>query len=331
MSERLLDKHYQELLAADSQRTFLAFDEQHLIMKEERRRVRLIELAKQKLSMFLSATPNQETYQLCGNKPVAIMSSGQKQEAGQGQFPELISHHAKNITDRNQLKDYKFWTLDFWFTILKSVLLRLTNAIQEEYSSSAVSLVEDLPFFLQEKEEEANPRWRVQIPAARKMLCIIDDNETLVNFCYALQANRDRRDIYHDGNVVDRGDVASFFGIPDAETLIIRQYMDDKEAQHRQLLADKGIDKHYKHTSLPERLESNIFHNLVEYVLTDITGLDEIEHNRLRKQDMNAFVDLVLKKYQLRTADYYQEKLKKAIDPEGARVIGALLADYLIY
>ena len=60
-SERLLDRHYQQLLAADSQHTFLSFDEQHLLMKSEARRVRLIELSKQKLTMYLTATPNKET------------------------------------------------------------------------------------------------------------------------------------------------------------------------------------------------------------------------------------------------------------------------------
>ena len=328
-SERLLDQHYQELMDANSERTFLAFDEQHLIMKEERRRIRLIELSKQKLSMFLTATPNKETYDLSGNRPVAIMSSGQKQQAGQGQFPDLITHDAKNISDRNKLKDYKFWTLEFWQNIFYGFLLRLTNSIQKEHSSSAVSLVEELPFYVQEKEGEKNVRWRVQVPAARKMLCIIDDNETLVNFCNALQhAGAKNRDVYHQGNVVNRSDVAGFFNIPDADESIVEQYMGDKRREHSAALAAKGIDSTFEHdTSLKGRLKSNIFHNLVEYVLTDITGLDEIEHNRLRKKDMNAFVELVLKKYQLRTAEYYQEKLGREIDPEGAKIIGGLLAD----
>jgi superfamily II DNA or RNA helicase len=109
-SERLLDNHYQQLLNANAQQTFLSFDEQHLLMKTERRRVRLIELSKKMLSMFLTATPNKETYELSGNKPVAIMSSGQKQAAGQGQFPVLFSENARNMADRNRLRDFRVGT-----------------------------------------------------------------------------------------------------------------------------------------------------------------------------------------------------------------------------
>jgi hypothetical protein len=107
---------------------------------------------------FLTATPNKETYDLSGNKPVAIMSSGQKQAAGQGQFPELLTHHAKNISDRNKLKNFKFWPLEFWQNRLYSFLLRLTNSIQEEQSSAAVSLVEELPFYSHRKEGESSAR-----------------------------------------------------------------------------------------------------------------------------------------------------------------------------
>lgn len=156
-------------------------------MKTERRRVRLIELAKQKLSMFLTATPSQETYDLSGHKPVAIMSSGQKQEAGQGLFPRITQFEARTITDRNTFKNYHFWTLEFWQTIANKILLAVTNGIQEEYSSPAVSVLDDLFYYRFDKEGESSARWRMQVPAARKMLCIIDDNETLVNFCHALE------------------------------------------------------------------------------------------------------------------------------------------------
>ena len=327
-TERLLDQHYQDLLKADSEHTFLAFDEQHLIMKAERRRVRLIELSKNKMSMFLTATPNQETYDLSGNKPVAIMSSGQKQEAGQGQFPHLYTHHARNITDRNKLKHFRFWTGDFWQNMLNGFLLRVTNSIQEEQSSAAVSLVEDLPFFYHRKEGETNVRWRMQVPAARKMLCIIDDNESLVNFCYALQhAPAYRRDVYRNGNVIKRADVANFFQIPDAEVDVIRKDMEDKRRDYLASFQndEQAIGNSLAHKTLAGQLKDNIFHNLIEYVLTDITGLDEIEHNRLRKLNMEEFNQLVISRFKLRTADYYQQKLAKEIDAKGAEVIGELL------
>lgn len=329
-AEHLLDHHYQELMDADSNRTFLAFDEQHLIMKAERRRVRLIELAKQKLSMFLTATPNQETYELSGNKPVAIMSSGQKQQAGQGQFPRLLTHQARTVSDKNKFKDYRFWTGDFWSTAFNGLLLSLSNSIQEEQSSAAQSLVEDLPFYYYRKENEENVRWRLQVPAARKMLCIIDDNEDLVNFCYSLEHRNYRSDIYRNGNIVDRADVSHFFGIPDAEADVIHNDRADKRTNYLDSLQhdELEIGSNIAHKSLAQQLKDNIFHNLIEYVLTDITGLDEIEHNRLRKKDMNAFKQMVVSKFALRTAEYYQAKLAKDIDAAGAAALGKLLAGF---
>lgn len=329
-SEYLLDKHYHDLDEADSEHTFLAFDEQHLIMKAERRRIRLIELSQKKLSMFLTATPNQETYKLSGNKPVAIMSSGQKMEAGQGQFPKLVSFQARNITDRNKLKTYQFWTAEFWNNMFNGLLLRLTNAIQAEQSSAAVSLVDDLLYYHFDKEDESSARWRMQVPAARKMLCIVDDNETLVNLCNSLQNNSYmRRDVYRNGNLVDRSDVANFFHLPDAEVSVIQKDLEDKRREyHASLKPDEWqVSITQGNPSLAQQIKNTIFHNLIEYVLTDITGLDEIEHNRLRKLNINDFQQLVVSRFQPRTALYYQQKLAKEIDPDGARVIGSLLAE----
>ncbi len=83
-SEYLLDEYYDDVEAALSNSTFLSFDEQHLMMETERRRVRLIELAKQKLTMFLTTTPSQETYALSRHK----------------------SGESSSVSDKNNLKSY---------------------------------------------------------------------------------------------------------------------------------------------------------------------------------------------------------------------------------
>ncbi|WED42851.1 DEAD/DEAH box helicase family protein [Legionella cardiaca] len=327
-SERLLDKHYQQLLEADPARTFLSFDEQHLLMKSERRRVRLIELSKKMLSMFLTATPNQETYQLSGNKPVAIMSSGQKQAAGQGQFPVLFSENARNISDRNKLRNYYFWTGAFWRNMFYGILLRFSNAIQKEQSSAAVSIVESLPFYLHRKPGETDVRWSMQVPMARKMLCIIDDNETLVNFCHALE-HSDRRDcsVYHNGNLIDRRAIANFFQLPDVDDDLVREDLRYRQEEYRQKLnADEfNIGYNVVAKSLKEQIQDNIFHNMMEYVLTDLTGLDEIEHNRLRKTDPAGFQALIREKFKVRSVAHYQRKLATLIDAAGAQEIAVIL------
>lgn len=323
-SERLLDRHYQELLQANPDKTFLSFDEQHLLMQVEVRRVRLIELSKKLLTMVLTATPNEETYQLSGYKPVAIMSSGQKQKAGQGQFPRLFKQETRSLSDKNALKDYRFWTGEFWGNLFNSFTLRLTNAIQKEETSAAVSSVFDLPLYLVKKPNESSLRWRLQVPMARKLLCIVDDNEELVNFCYALKENS--RKIYCHGNILDRSQYAFFDNNVDKD--IIEQDRKDKLEAYLAVLSpeEKEIGETLANRSLKDQLKLNIFHNFIEYVLSDITGYDEITHNRLRKENPKAFLQLVIDKFSLKDEAYYHEKLNGIIDANGAYEIGSLLA-----
>ncbi|NKB46218.1 MAG: DEAD/DEAH box helicase, partial [Legionellales bacterium] len=372
-SERLLDGHYQKLLNADSERIFLSFDEQHLIMQTERRRVRLLELSKKRLSMFLTATPNEETYKLSGCRPVAIMSSGQKQEAGQGQFPELYMRQARNMGDRNKLRTYRFWRSEFWRNLKNSLLLKVMGTIEPDRSSAASSMVETLPFHIQKNQQNMSDstsslRWGMEVPAARKILCLIEDgnkgNESLINLCYALglkvsdirkqlKIQRSRaykvetdlevqidklkrreqlRNVYVDGNVRDREEVEDFLEFPPIEWHVTEC---DKQAREQQLGEDisaiqsddtsshqakQSEDKkendevarlqtHLSKTSLLQHLKSSIFHNLIEYVLMDITELDEIDHNQLRKKNFDIFYQMVIDKYEQRNIDYYQKKL----------------------
>ncbi len=329
--ERLLTQYYQVLLNTKPDCTFLSFDEQHLIMKTERQRVRLIELSKQKLSMFLTATPNQETYNLSGKKPVAIMSSGQKQNAGQGQFSLLYMQHARNMSDRNKLQNLRFWTQQFWYNIFNGLLLRFFNTIQEEQSSAANALVEELPFYIHRKSGENTTRWGLQVPSARKMLCIIDDNETLVNFCYALQnPDQAKNNIYHDGNIIRRSEISQFFQIIDPETNVIAEDLHHTKKHYKKAFNndEQKISENLAKKTLAMQLKNTIFHNLIEYVLTDITGLTEIEHNHLRKHDFNQLQNIVMNRFKFRTAHYYQQKLANDLDLLGAQIIGELL-EYL--
>lgn len=325
-SECLLDTEYQHLFDANPDETFLSFDEQHLLMNTERWRVRLMELSKKFLSLFLTATPNKDTYKLAGNKPVAILSSAQKQQSGQGQFPELFSQQAENVTDRSVFKNYQFWTRDFWVTVFERLLLMFGNSVQPDDSSSAVSLVADLRFYHYRKPGETSVRWW-QVPIARKMLFIVDDNETLVNFCNALESE-DISSVYKNGNFAERRGVATFFGLPEVDDMVICADRERKVAAYLEGLTEeeRPIGEVLAQKSLKQQIKTNIFHNLMEYVLTDLTGMDEIQHNQLRKSDFEQFLKLVIEKRQLRSEEYYRKKLEQKIDPEGAEEIATLLA-----
>ncbi len=176
--EELLDSHYQELLVEiPASNTVLVFDEQHLPMEQEKRRKRLLELAKSFLMMFLTATPTEETYRLCGT-PVAAMSSKQKAEAGQGRFPQLRRVTTKSVSDkasqarpsvwrlvlnsfsnigarissavrRDERELGKLGVLDIVFGNIYSIV---ANAIQSPYSSTAASMLEEAEFLVEYKK-----------------------------------------------------------------------------------------------------------------------------------------------------------------------------------
>lgn len=100
-----------------------------------------------------------------------------------------------------------------------------------------------------------------------------------------------------------------------------------KDQYRRSLKDDEQVANHTRGwSSIKLQLKRTMFHNMMEYVLSDITGLDEIQHNQLRKHDFASLQDLVLKKFQLRNAAYYEERLKKDLDASGAKAISEILA-----
>lgn len=335
-SELLLDECYENLMLAKPEKTLLSFDEQHLLMKREKRRLMVIELSKKFLTMFLTATPNQETYELAGKKPVATMSSGQKEKAGQGKFPALHTLEAENISDRNRLNNLRFWTAEFWQNMHDGLLLRFINSIQDEPDSAAVSVVEKLPFFLEANRYSDDWNWGMQAPIARKMLCIIDENEELVNFCYTIQKNYlDDYGIYRNGNLVCRHDITDFFRFGNVEKKVLDADLQRKRASFIPVglrsFQSKAAQDELVNCSFKQHLEWNIFHNMLEYVLTDLTGMSQIEHNKLRKENLEDFIKLVKPKLSAPAAvprdnNYFKNKLSSLIDEEGASKIAPILA-----
>ncbi len=325
----LLDEHYLDVVSASSQQTFLSFDEQHLVMLNERRRMRLLQLSNKYLSIFLTATPSRMTYELSGSQPVALMSSGQKEKAGQGQFPTLITTRCEFISDLHRKQTFAFATVAYARKWLNGLFLGLNDAFQPESSSAAKAVLQELPYLLQRKPNETALRWSLQVPMARKMLCVIDDNESLVNFCDFLQTNHTK--VYHKGNFIERHSIADFFGVVDADAEVFtaekrkkdRRYLEGLSSEEIAILGPLQSDIAYQ--GLRYQLKSNMFHYMVEYVLSDLTSRDMIEHNRLRKNSLPAFIALVKNHYLRKTPRYYQEKLTKDIDPAGAQKIGELL------
>lgn len=366
-SRRLLDEFYFVLLAAPSDNTFLSIDEQHILMANERRRRRLLKLTDHVLSLFLTATPDEETYRLSGSEPVATMSNRQKEQAGQGRLPKFETLHVPFFTDLNY-KHSNWWTWiknEFW--------LRLTGVVFPEISSAAQYAIERMPLICHydqaPDQRHYGPRWNLHVPMARKMLVVVDDNETLVNFMHYLterdsQAyhiagkapptrkagesmySRTPPTVYSKGAFEPNGMAIAIQGIGYA---IYGQYLnrgeeiplwgtDELIAKERaaawntvaEQLPDHDTEimmKEMAEKGMKAQLKANIFHSLIEYVVSDLTGLDTIQLNKMRKYDLPSLLALVKRSCQQpKLAQDYTAQLSKVIDQKGAEEIGELLS-----
>ncbi|MCX7090181.1 MAG: DEAD/DEAH box helicase family protein [Legionellales bacterium] len=386
-SFRLLDQHHKALLEAPSDTTFLSVDEQHLLMSNERRRKRLLELPNRLLSMFLTATPDKETFELSGERPVASMSNRQKEQAGQGRLPKFETIQVPFFGDLNRRH-----TTNWWQWMKNVITIHVPNMLFPEVSSAAQFAIERLPFHfhydVEPGQSDLGPRWNLHSAAARKTLVVVDDNETLVNFMHYLHENPTGSGYQHiagrapelgrisrpstttappvysrgafEPNGVQEhmrniGDGSSVFGkaarggfrpealealqqseerLPlwGAHELIAKERAAVWDAASAQLpdAQTKARMKDMVDGGLVAQMHSNMFHYLVEYVLSDLTGLDQITLNKMRKENLDGLLALVERKYsetsREKTATYYEEKLQTKIDAAGAEQISTLLA-----
>ncbi|MGV3739688.1 MAG: DEAD/DEAH box helicase family protein [Gammaproteobacteria bacterium] len=376
-SRRLLDEFYPALLAAPSDKTFLTIDEQHLLMANERRRRRLLQLPGHLLSLFLTATPDEETYRISGSAPVATMSNRQKELAGQGRLPKFETLEVPFMSDLNRKHSG-------WWKWLKNIpLISIPSIVFPEISSAAQFAIERLPLIFQydNAQDQAvyGARWNLHVPMARKVLTVIDDNETLVNFMHYLtdterlsshriagkapqpaslqgfDSHRGIPTVYSRGAFEPNGMFEplracgnglyqlsrSTGGLSDLPNETIPLWgTDELIAKERAAVWDavsaqlpnqdtKNMMRELADEGMVAQLRSNMFHYLIEYVISDLTGLDTIQLNKMRKQNLPALIDLVKQRCQnVKSANGYATKLSKLIDNKGANQIGGLL-EYL--
>lgn len=255
-----LDDHFEQLDKCDPNEVMLSFDEQHLLMRVERRRLRLIDISERFLSCFLTATPNEETYNLCGKTPIATMSNKQKQEAGQGKIPKLVTITAKSASDKNAN------TRGFFNRLARGFNIFLSDAIQKQPTSAAIQVLDELPFMTQEVDGKK------QKPVQRKMLFIVDDPDSLINICHRVN-NPNSRKVYENGNLYSREEIGKLLQIQDVDATL---YEEEMEARGQNAIATQAIDGH---------LKSIIFHNMIDYILTTALNMSLIDLNRLRQEN----------------------------------------------
>lgn len=213
--------HYAALMAQKGSDIAISVDEQHKVMTWESTRLKLSELAKNFISVFLTATPTPDTYAWSGKKPVAVMSNVQKKKAGQGQIPEYYQFEARDgagayMTDssreRHRLEDkarnnlgrrkplavraFDFITRSTELTAL-GIYGTIVSAFAPYKTSAAITLVQKMNHYFKVKkpgdmyyyepkddskeEKRKAMRWNVQFAAQRKMIIGCDSSDELVN------------------------------------------------------------------------------------------------------------------------------------------------------
>lgn len=346
----LLDKLYPYINKCMNEESIaLVVDEQHLVMEVERRKKRLQELAKKFTLMSLTATPDQQTYELSGSKPVASMSSKAKQAQKQGNLPILASVKAKTARDKLEL------TSSLSKMAYRSQLM-MADTFLPQLSSPIISALEELPYMSLEGRR----------PVGDKMLVITYDQNELINLNNVVRAqiNFEKNDkyklvnpwgggipspfnpndpigVYVDGNKKNREDVYNFFlmeKVDDEKNDILDPEKNINRAFHQQL---KDESEKTNTRTLNEQLKHNLLRGLIEYVLTDITGMSSIELDKLRHAQRHNDIEKIFKRKLAELKKdknfdlerYFKGKLtyqagvnEKGIDGEGAAEISKLLA-----
>lgn len=310
--EELLKNHFNKLYEADPSELALVFDEQHKVMSEEINSVKLKELARRFLALFLTATPDKETFEMCDNKPVAVISAAQKAREGQGDFPVIKKIRAKTL--REQLKKVK--DKSFTERFFGPVLLKFANSIEPEASSPIMKAFDKLRHtVLCDDDDPENHRANLQMPVKRKILVQTDDVDELVNI-YNYVDNERR--VYVEGNLRNRRGVYQFFNITNADDEIKRANKKRLEGKFEDKLNDLNADENIerKPGQFKEQLRRNIYHNIINLFLKDLTGLSVIELNKMRRDDPEKLYKLVEAGYAKIPSDWvdqYREHWEKKL------------------
>ncbi|MBN9542441.1 MAG: DEAD/DEAH box helicase family protein [Alphaproteobacteria bacterium] len=196
-----------------SQDLFVSFDEQHKAMYSGGFAAKIKELSKKFKCMFLTATPDKETFKICGNKALVKMSMKQKIEGGYAVPTEFETSKVKNTAakkrDLKNARDKKRSIgkkiADFANDIYDSTCLAVYDSITPDVADPARALAEQMQEkVLYKKSTDANfysipdtsamsdeqktevvdeylRRNVVPVMQNRKTLVITDSHEDMVN------------------------------------------------------------------------------------------------------------------------------------------------------
>lgn len=348
--ENLLDNHFDTLYDENSEANDLAliFDEQHQLMEDESRRIKLKALAEKKLCLFLTATPNKETFKMCKNKPVAVMSAKEKQLEGQGSFPRVIKLENQSLqTIANTLEMTNLERLTSYFTV------PLRSAFEGKYNPpTSWTVFDDLRKRLHLKETDvpndhsrAYLRKNLEMPGRRKILFLTDCTDELINIQNYI--NGDTFYIYNNGAQEHQTHGSQ------EKKYAYKSYVERHEHAKEQAFISQldAIDPNnlinnyqtsyfakpaHHPANLASQLDKTIYHNMVDLLLSQITGFTPIELNRHRADNLKKLIEIVNKKFDdqehtspeffVQQLRYDAKKNPNGIDEQGAEDTANLLA-----
>jgi len=335
--ESILDKYFSEVMATTN--TIISFDEQHLVVEQEIRKIKLREISQRMMQMLLTATPDKATYDMCDRNPVAYLSSKDKEKAGHGAFPKIHMLKAKNFDDIAA-------DLPGTLTSMDKFYASIVDAIEPQRSSAAHTLLDSIlnddpmKYVL----DSANPkrdRWNYQPPLSRKSLTICYDSDELINLNHFIfnadEYGLEHPEVYRNGNLYPRDRIFNSLLLKDKNTdeKITRAARKAKRAA-RKARVESGYGPSY---SVLEQLDHVVFSGIIDDLLSMVTGLSLIELNAKRKAnllDINTLIDTLdelesdpqfVAKYTERLTYHSNgtEEQKRGIDACGAERIAKLM------
>lgn len=330
--KKLLDEHWDFLQDPITQNRgmLLCIDEEHIPSQEELFSKRIAILADHYPTMFLSATPSEEAYQISGDQPVASLSRKEKEELG-------ISKAAvsKQVSTQGSINKTRKKTL----STFKNLIMQFVDSIEEERLSTAHEYVDHNettvtykqptdPFYAKPAADNIRRfmRWNIETPIGEKALVLVDAHDPVINL--SLLRDGKSENAYKNGNRVFRDNVYDFFQLGDSlDKVCLKHYKEaQKKLRHELFLKPLGncfpglsdaqlrqaIEENVDLSDTQKYMETRVLHGLIENALGYLLGVDSNHLDYMRFHHLDKLTNEVEIKLAVLPRDIYGEfdKLK---------------------
>ena len=315
--DKLLSAHWDFLQEEKTLESgmLLCIDEEHLATQEELFSKRIAILADHYPTMFLSATPSEESYQISGDQPVASLSRKEKEELGISKAAVSEQSSTQGIIKKSRKNNP--------LTVLESMIMKFVDSIEEERLSTAHEYVDVSettvtykpstdPYYADQTGADIRRflRWNIIAPIGEKALVLVDTHDPVVNM--SLLRNGDSRNPYKNGNRVLRDNVYDFFQLGDnLDEVCYDNYIEAKESLRRKLFLAplnklfqareqqelcNAVDEYVDFSDTEQYMEIRVLHGLIENTLIYLLGYDSNHLDYMRFHHLDKLIAEVTEK-----------------------------------